>query len=354
MPMENYQELLNKELFENTVQEYLYAIAIFIGLLILFRIFRKIILTRLAKVAAATPTRFDDKLVEAFDAVHPRFYDLAAFYLGSHSLILPTILDKGIRGIFLGLLIIQIINASQKIIEYFLHKVLHDKKSDEADKMMFSGLSLFIKIGLWVIGVLLFLSNMGVNITSLIASLGIGGIAIALALQNILGDIFSSFSIYFDKPFTVGDFIVVGEHTGTVTKIGMKSTRIEALQGEEIVISNKELTSARIQNFKKMNKRRIPFTIGVTYDTNLDQCKAIPEIIKKIYQEINNADLDRVNFKEFGAYSLNFEIIYFHLSGDFAEYMRIREQINLRIKEEFAKANIDMAFPTQTVIVEKT
>ncbi|MDA0771896.1 MAG: mechanosensitive ion channel family protein [Cyanobacteria bacterium] len=352
--MSNYQELLNQEFFGNTIEQYLYAIGIFIGLLILFRIFRKIILGRLRKIAAATPTHFDDTLVEILDAIHPRFYDLTALYFASHSLILAQFLNKGIRGIFLGLFMIQLINASQKILEYFLIKALKNNQTNEADQMVFSGLSLFIKIGLWAVGILLFLSNMGVNVTSLTASMGIGGIAIALAVQNILGDIFSSFSIYFDKPFAVGDFITVGEHMGTVKKIGMKSTRLEALQGEEIVISNKELTSARVQNFKKMNKRRIPFTIGVTYETSLDKCKQIPEIIKTIFSEVDNADLDRVNFKEFAAYSLNFEIVYYHLSGDYIEYMRIREIINLKIKEEFEKASIDMAFPTQTVIVEKT
>lgn len=353
MTMTDYRKILALDFFENTVEQYLYALAIFIGLLILFRIFSKIILTRLRNLANLTATQFDDHLVDALEAIHPRFYDITAFYFASHSLILEPSSHKTINGVYLAIFLVQFINSSQKIIEYFLHKMFRDNQNDDADKMMFSGISLFIKIILWGVGFLLFLSNIGVNVTSLAASLGIGGIAVALAVQNILGDIFSSFSIYFDKPFTVGDLIVVGEHTGTVTKIGMKSTRIEALQGEEIVISNKELTSARIQNFKKMNKRRIPFVIGVTYDTSLEKCKEISEIIKNIFKEVNNADLDRVNFKEFAAYSLNFEIVYYHLSGDYTEYMRVREIINLRIKEDFAKAGIEMAFPTQTVIVEK-
>ena len=322
-------------------------------ILIIFRIFRKIIIGRLRKFADATTTKLDDKLVDIFDAIHPRFYDITAFYFASHYLTLPTTLSKGINGIFLAILLIQLINASQKILEYFLHKALQNNQTNEADQMMFSGISLFIKIGLWGVGLLLFLSNIGVNVTSLAASMGIGGIAIALAVQNILGDIFSSFSIYFDKPFAVGDFITVGEHMGTVKKIGMKSTRLEALQGEEIVISNKELTSARVQNFKKMNKRRIPFTIGVTYDTSLEKCKLIPELITKIFDKVENADLDRVNFFQFNSFSLDFEIVYYHLSGNYAEYMRVREIINLRIKEEFEKASIDMAFPTQTLILEK-
>lgn len=349
----DFQEILEFKFLDNKVEQHLEAISIFVALMIVFRIFRNLVLTRLRKFAESTPTKFDDHLVDAFDAIHPRFYDITAFYFASHYLNLPANIAKFISACFVAALIIQILVSSQKIIQYFLQKLIRDDETNESDQMMISGLNLFIKIILWTTGLLLFLSNMGINISSLAASLGIGGIAVALAVQNILSDIFSSFSIYFDKPFSVGDFIVVGEHMGTVKKIGMKSTRIEALQGEEIVISNKELTSARVQNFKKMNKRRIPYSIGVTYDTSLEQCKRIPEIIKQIYQEVDNADLDRVNFKEFGAYSLNFEIVYYHLSGDYTEYMRVRELINLKIKEEFAKASIEMAFPTQTLIIEK-
>ena len=348
-----FEEILKLKYLNNTVEQHLEALGIFVALMIVLRIFRGIVLGRLRKFADSTSTKFDDKLVDAFDAIHPRFYDLTAFYFASHYLTLPDNVSKFIDGLFLAAFIVQFLISSQKVIEYFLHNMLRDDETNESDQMMFNGINLFVRIILWATGFLLFLSNMGVNITSLAASLGIGGIAVALAVQNILSDVFSSFSIYFDKPFAVGDFIVVGEHMGTVKKIGMKSTRIEALQGEEIVISNQELTNARVQNFKKMSKRRIPFTIGVTYDTNLEKCKEIPAIISKVFSEVDNADLDRVNFFEFNAYSLDFEIVYYHLSGDYAEYMRVREQINLRIKEEFEKAGIDMAFPTQTLLVEK-
>ena len=177
--------------------------------------------------------------------------------------------------------------------------------------------------------------------------------AIALAVQNILGDMFSSFSIYFDRPFEVGDFIIVGDHMGVVKKIGLKTTRIQALQGEEIVISNAELTSTRIRNFKKMQKRRIVFTVGVTYDTPKEKLEKIPSIVATIMAKVENADLDRVHFKEFADSSLNYEIVFYALTGDFGKYMDSRQAINLGLIEAFGKEGIEFAFPTQTVHLAK-
>ncbi len=349
----NYGDFLVQKFFNNTVEEYLQALALFVVLVVVFRVFRSIVLARFKTLALRTATQFDDHLVEALEAIHPRFYDFIALYIAFHKLFFVKEAHSVLDGIFLAVIIVQVIISSQKVIEYFLHRMLHDKTHDEAGQMMFGGLSMFIKLTLWGTGFLLFLSNMGVNIVSLTTGLGIGGIAVALAVQNILGDIFSSFSIYFDKPFRVGDFIIVGADMGEVERIGLKSTRLRALQGEEIIISNKELTAARIQNFKRMKKRRILFTLGVVYSTSLEQCKLIPEIIARIFEEMDNADLDRVNFLEFAASSLNFEIVYYHLSGDYTEYMRVRERVNLRIKEEFEKAGIEFAYPTQTLVLER-
>ncbi len=350
----DYQDLLTKEFYNNTVKEYLQALAIFIAFLVVFRVSRHFIFSKAKALAARTVTQLDNRIVDALESVNPLFYDFVALYIAFHKLYFPEAFHHILNKVFFTFVIIQIIFASQKIIEYFIHRLFSRRKKKNANyQTLFSGLSLFVRLILWTIGVLLILSNLGINVTSLTTSLGIGGIAVALAVQNILGDIFSSFSIYFDKPFEVEDFIVIGEQRGTVKKIGLKTTRIESLDGEEVIISNKELTSSRIQNFKRMQKRRILFTLGVVYSTSLEQCKLIPKIISKIFKEIDNADLDRVNFLEFAASSLNFEIVYFHLSGDYNEYMRVREIVNLRIKEEFQKADIEFAFPTQTLIVKK-
>jgi small-conductance mechanosensitive channel len=197
------------------------------------------------------------------------------------------------------------------------------------------------------------LSSLGYNISALLAGLGIGGIAVAFALQTILADIFASFSIYFDKPFRVGDYIVVGNDRGTVKHIGIKTTRIKSLEGPELVISNKELTSSRIHNYKKMEKRRISFTIGIVYETPLEKVKKAKEIIENVIKDQKMAELDRVHFARFGDFSLEFEIVYYMLSTDYKDYMDTQEKINLKIKEEFEKEGIEFAYPTQKIYLGK-
>ncbi|MCK5590629.1 MAG: mechanosensitive ion channel family protein, partial [Candidatus Pacebacteria bacterium] len=174
------------------------------------------------------------------------------------------------------------------------------------------------------------------------------------AFQNILEDLFSSFAILFDKPFKVGDFIVVGEHKGVVQKMGIKTTRLKSTGGEEIVISNKELTSARLQNFKKMKERRIGFNFGVTYETPTGKLKAIPGTVKDIIDSIEKARFDRSHFTQFDDSALTFETVYYVTTSDYVVYRDIQQEINLRIKELFEKDGIDMAYPTQTIYLNKS
>jgi len=223
-------------------------------------------------------------------------------------------------------------------------------KKDEAPAII----NVSVKFVLWAVGILLILSNLGINVNSLVAGLGIGGLAISLALQSVLGDLFSSVSIAVDKPFEEGDFIVVGEHKGTVKKIGLKTTRVEALQGEEIVLSNTELTTARVQNFKKMHRRRVLFHIGVTYDTPIEKLKKVEDIIEEACGEHKEkVEFDRVHFQEFGDSNLIFEVVYYMQVSDYNVYMDTQESINFKILEEFEKEGIEMAYPTQTLYVKK-
>jgi small-conductance mechanosensitive channel len=200
---------------------------------------------------------------------------------------------------------------------------------------------------------LIILGLFKVDLSGVVVGLGVGGIAIALALQSILSDALSAFSIYFDRPFELGDFIVIGDYAGTVNKIGIKSTRIQLLQGEELVISNKELTSASVRNFKKLQRRRIVFAVKVTYDTSNEKLKKIPEIIGKIINGTELAQLDRIHFKQFGDFSLDFEVVYYITTGDYNKYMDIQQAINYGILEEFEKEKISMAYPTQKIFYVK-
>jgi len=206
-----------------------------------------------------------------------------------------------------------------------------------------------LQLVIYVFAFLIILGVFNIDLSGVVVGLGVGGIAIALALQNILSDALSAFSIYFDRPFELGDFIVVGDYAGTVNKIGIKSTRIQLLQGEELVISNKELTTTSVRNFKKLQRRRIVFNVKVTYDTSVEKLKKIPQIIAKILEETKMANLDRVHFRQFGDFSLDFEVVYYITTGDYNKYMDIQQQINYGILEEFEKEKIEMAYPTQKI-----
>ncbi|MDD3066287.1 MAG: mechanosensitive ion channel family protein [Candidatus Gracilibacteria bacterium] len=331
------------------------AIGIFLGLMILFRIFRKIILVQLSKLSKRNITDLDDVSVAILEQIPSYFYTLLALYAAFQTLRIESPLALRIaNGVIVTVMVIQIVVFTKKIINYSLKKVWGKTEQQAEEKQTaINGVKFVANIVLWATAVLIILSSFGFNVTTLAASLGIGGVAVAFALQNILGDLFSSFSIYFDAPFKIGDFIVVGTDMGDVKKIGLKTTRIVSLGGEELVISNTELTSTRIKNFKKMRKRRIVFTFGVVYSTTSTQLKKVNEIIRKIIEKQENADFDRCHFKLFGDFSLIFEVVYFVKSNNYNVYMDIQQAINLSIKEAFEKAKIEIAFPTQTIHLQK-
>jgi small-conductance mechanosensitive channel len=212
-----------------------------------------------------------------------------------------------------------------------------------------------ITIVIFVIAFVVILNSLDLQgaLETTLVGFGVGGIAVAFALQSTLSDVFSAFSLYFDHPFEIGDFIVVGDYSGTVKSIGLRATRIQLLQGEELVISNKELTSTSIRNFRKLETRRITFTMGVTYDTPSIKLKKIPTIIGDIIKNTENAKLDRVHFTEYGDFSLKFLVVYYVQSADWGVYLATQEKINFAIKEAFEKEGIEIAFPTSVTYLKK-
>lgn len=206
-----------------------------------------------------------------------------------------------------------------------------------------------LQIVVYVFTFLIILWVFNIDLSGVVVGLGVGGIAIALALQNILSDALAAFSLYFDRPFEIGDFIVVGDYAGTVKKIGMKSTRIQLLQGEELVISNKELTSEAVRNFKKLKKRRITFTVQVSCDTPIEKLKKIPEIISEIIKKIKGTQIGTAHFRQFGEFSFDFDIVYYVKTGNYNKYLDIQQRINFEILEEFEKEKIEMPYPTQKI-----
>jgi small-conductance mechanosensitive channel len=210
-------------------------------------------------------------------------------------------------------------------------------------------LSWALRTMLWTVALLAVLSNVGVNITALVASLGIGGVAVALAVQNILGDLFASLSIAIDKPFEVGDSIAVGPVSGSVEFVGLKTTRIRALGGEQIVMSNAELLKQTVSNYQRQATRRVVLTFGVTYDTTPEQAEAIPGIIKSFVGPEEQVSFGRAHFKTFGDSALIFEVVYTVLVPDYDLFMDLQQKFNLQLMRELKKIGVEFAFPTRTV-----
>ena len=239
------------------------------------------------------------------------------------------------------------------LVNYIVVDILAKKEADETRLKSIKGLMVLIKVIIWVIGIIMLLDNMGYKVSTVVTGLGIGGIAVALAAQAVLGDLFSYISIIFDRPFQLGDVIVSGDVTGTVENIGIKTTRIRSVWGEEIILSNSQLTGSKIQNLKRMENRRVLFALGVTYDTPVEVLKGIPESIKEIIDGVKETKFDRAHFRSFGDFSLNFEVVYTVLNPDYTRYMDIQQEINFKIAEKFATQKIEFAYPTQTLQIKK-
>jgi len=333
--------------------DYLTALIVFAVSVLIFRGFQSLILSRLKKLSKKTGTDVDDMLVGMIETLRPPFYLFLSFYIALGFLNINKVFDKLINVVLVAWVVYQAVVALQVIVDYGVKKKIHKEKEPEA-KTAYRAIGKLAKIIIWTGAVLFILSNLGVDITSLVAGLGIGGVAVAFALQNILNDLFSSFAIYFDKPFVAGDFIVVGDRAGVVEKIGIKTTRVRALQGEEVVISNRELTSAQIQNFKRMQERRVVFSFGVVYETPSLLLGKIPGIVEKIINSVELARFDRAHFLRFDESALSFEVVYFIRTGDYNKYMDANEKILLGIKDSFEKNKIEMAYPTRVIYQKRS
>jgi small-conductance mechanosensitive channel len=341
---------VNLILFGNSLENMLSALGLTLGLFILLWFFKRVALGRLRKLAASTSTDVDDLLIEILGSTKGVVLATAAIYAGLSLLVLPEGVARAVRSVFTVVAFLQVGiwgNAAIRGLENRLSK--RTGGQDPSSAMATKSLVFVGRVLLWAFTVLLVLDNLGVNITGLVAGLGIGGIAIALALQKILGDIFASLSILLDKPFVVGDFVIVGDYLGTIDQIGLKTTRLRSLSGEQIVIANADLLDSRIRNYKRMTERRVLFSIDVTYDTTPEKMQVASRIIRAGIEGEPGTRLDRVHFKEFGAFALRFEAVYYVLSPDYNRYMDVQQSINMKILSEFNREGIGFAFPTQTI-----
>jgi small-conductance mechanosensitive channel len=330
---------------------YLAAFGIFVGLSVLTKVILVLALKHLKHLSTKTKTDIDDVVINALSGIRAWVYTLVSFYIALQFFSVPEMVSKVISGAVLFAVAWQAIEVILCFIDYATVRFL--EKDEDGDGQVDPNaatashmVTLLARLVLWALGIIFVLSNLGIEVTSLIAGLGIGGVAIAFALQGVLSDLFASFSIYADKPFRIGDYIVLGTDSGTVEKIGIKSTRIRTLQGEELVVSNAELTTARVQNFKRMEERRIVSQFGVIYETPLDKLKEIPGMVTRIFEDVEGARLDRVHFTTLGDFSLNFEVVFYIESSDYSRALDIQQNYNLTLMERFAEVGIEFAYPT--------
>ncbi len=347
------QDILQQTFFQNTVLDYLIALAILVAGISIVFILKKVMVKRLKGWAAKTATDLDDCAIKFVEKnLIPLLY-FGALYLAVQRLVLSEFMEKVMSVIGVVLVTLLSIRFLIQFINYLLLSVWLKNEPSESRQRSLKSVVTVLKFLVWSIGVIFLLDNLGFKVSTVIAGLGIGGVAVALAAQAVLGDLFSFFAILFDRPFEIGDFIIVGDYLGSVEYIGIKTTRIRSLGGEQLIFSNTDLTNSRVRNYKRMERRRVLFQLGVTYDTSQEKLQQIPQLIKDIIIGVEDTVFDRAHFSSYGDFNLVIEVVYYVIGPDYNKYMDIQQLINLAIKREFDSRGIEFAFPTQTIHLNK-
>lgn len=347
-------EILNQTILNNSLLQWSIAVAVLLATVLLLRVVQHLVGRRLTSLATETDAQWVDMIVALIARTKLLFLIVASIFVASAFVDLPVRVQSAISSLFIIGLFIQSglwgVTFIARMLESYRQNALENNR---AEVTTINLIGLVSRIVLWSMVTLLVLDNLGVNVTALVAGLGIGGVAVALALQNILGDLFASLSITFDKPFIIGDFLIIGEHMGSVENVGLKTTRVRSLSGEQLVFSNSDLLNSRIRNYGRMFERRVVFSIGVTYETPREKLKRIPEIIRSAVEAQDKTRFDRSHFMKYGDYALMFETVYYVLSPDYNIYMDIQQTIFFAIHEAFEQEGIEFAYPTQKLFVHK-
>jgi small-conductance mechanosensitive channel len=346
---------LDVEYLGNPLKLWLAAASVLVGVVVAVEIVRGLLITRLKKIVDSSETTVDNLALDLVRKVKLLGLLVLGLYFGTRLVALPGQAESLIRVVLVTGLVLQAAVWGNTVIAYLLQRQFGARGvSTTTDAGTgYGALNFILRLVLWSLLVLLALDNFGINVTTLVAGLGVGGIAIALAVQNILGDIFCSLSIVLDKPFEIGDFIIVGDLMGTIEHIGIKTTRLRSLSGEQLVFSNSDLVGSRIRNYKRMSERRIVFEFGVTYQTTADKVEKIPGIVRDILAGVDDTRLDRAHFKSYGDFALIFEVVYYVPKPDYNIYMDVQQTINLALMRRFEAEEIQFAYPTQTLYVNR-
>ncbi|MGI6348690.1 MAG: mechanosensitive ion channel family protein [Eubacteriaceae bacterium] len=327
----------------NTVKQYvLFAIVLVAGMLTAL-VLKHVFLKRGRKWAErnASPAKANGiDLLEKY--LMPAVY-IFVFYISVRVLTLNGIASRVFRLITLaGIIVFAAIFASKLLV--FLFAKYWEKKKNQENETLVRWVGMAIQTAVWVAAFLLFADNAGIKLTSVITGLGLGGIVLAFAAQEVLKDIFCYFSIVFDRPFETGDFISVEQYSGNVEHIGIKTTRLRSLSGEELIFSNKDLTDSRVKNFRSLEARRVLFELNISYETSNEKLQMIPQLVQEVIDRQKDTRFERAYFMRFGEYSLIYEVAYYVYSKDYEKYVEIQQVINFGIKESFEAQGIEFAY----------
>lgn len=345
---------LDYQLYSNSLREWTISAAVLIATLTVLYLIRYLIRGRLQRLAETTSSAFFKVARHVVGQSKGWFLALIATNVSLRSIDAGETFDVVFgRLLVIGMLIQLGIWAVAGLGRFMLLRREQQLEEDAGAVAAMDIVSFLIRVSVWAVVFLLTLDNLGINITALVAGLGVGGIAVALAAQNIISDLFASLSIVLDRPFVLGDFLIIDDFYGNVEKVGLKTTRMRSLSGEQLVFSNNDLLSSRIRNYGQMVERRIAFSIGVVYETPYEKLEQIPKVIEDIIIRQELARFDRAHFQEYGAYSLNFEVVYYVESSDYKLYMDIQQAVNLELFRTFSETGIEFAYPTQTLFVNQ-
>lgn len=339
-------QLQDSNPFDGEVGRWALAIGVFVVIVFGLRLVRRLLLSRLQGLVDRTSNVIDDLVLDLVRRTGWWFFVALGLFVGIMFLQLPPYWVSIVKRLFALAVLVQIGAWADHVLRFWIDSHLERTRQEDPSRLAVLTLfSLLSRVAVWSIVLLLALDNMGVDITALIAGLGIGGIAIGLALQSVLKDAFASLSIIMDKPFEVGDFVIVEDLAGDVEHIGLKSTRIRSLSGEELVLSNDDLLSSRIRNFKQLQQRRVFLKLCLAYENANEQLADARPIVKQIIDDHPLTSYDRAYVKDFEPSSIDFEVAYYVTVPEFQVMMDVRQEINLEIHRRFEQEGIQFAYP---------
>ncbi len=346
--------LLSASLYHNPLFHWVVAILLATAIVVIMNAIRRVVAEQLQRIASRTVTEWDDFAVSLLAKTRLFFFWAIAIAIASTVLHLPVSVKNGVKLLPFMAFLLQLGLWGQLSIQFLIHRYVesrHTVQEQLSIKTMVAPISFVVLFVLWMLLLLIGLDHIGMNVSALLTGLGVGGVAVALAVQNVLGDLFAALSIVIDKPFVLGDFINVDTYLGTVEHIGLKTTRLRSLSGEQLIFSNSDLMKSRIRNYKRMYERRVVFTFNLAYQTPFETLKSISGEVKDIITRQGKTRFDRAHFLAFGESALNFEVVFYVLDADYNIYMDIQQEINYGIFERFAELGVNFAYPTRTLIM---